>query len=251
MSLPQIFSFEQHEVRTLERDGDIWFVAKDVAEVLGYARPKDAVSAHCKGAVKHRLPSASGDQDYTIIPERDVYRLVMRSKLPSAEKFENWVVSEVLPSIRKTGTYNHSPLSPELQLAHAMLIAGNMIEEQKQLIQLLTPKANALDRLTLAEGSMCITNAAKALQVQPKHLFHWMYSRKWIYRRPGAKGWVAFQDKIRTGYLIHKIVTIALSDGSEKIVENVLMTPKGLAAIAQSAWVRNEQLSLSQVMEAA
>jgi len=70
--------------------GEPWFVAKDVAEVLGYKRQKDAIAAHCRGAVKHRLPSKSGMQEYKIIPESDVYRLIIRSKLPQAEDFQDW-----------------------------------------------------------------------------------------------------------------------------------------------------------------
>ncbi|MBK5912331.1 hypothetical protein CCR85_12625 [Rhodothalassium salexigens] len=93
-------------VRVLEIDGEPWFVARDVAERLGYRLAKDAVAAHCKGAVKRRLLTPGGPQAMAIIPERDVYRLVMRSRLPEAEAFEEWVVGEVLPAIRKTGRYD-------------------------------------------------------------------------------------------------------------------------------------------------
>lgn len=101
------FQFDSMTVRTvMGDDGEPLFVAKDVADALGYQRSRDAIAQHCKGAVKRRLPTASGEQDVTLIPERDVYRLVMRSKLPAAERFEEWVVGEVLPSIRKTGSYS-------------------------------------------------------------------------------------------------------------------------------------------------
>jgi anti-repressor protein len=76
-----------------------------VAEILGYSNVSGAISDHCKGASESLLPSAGGPQMTKIIPERDVYRLVMRSKLKSAEKFEDWVVGDVLPTIRKTGKY--------------------------------------------------------------------------------------------------------------------------------------------------
>lgn len=107
------FNFNNTNVRVIERDGEPWFVANDVATILGYRVPKDAVAAHCKGAAKHRLPTPGGEQNMTIIPERDLYRLVMRSKLPSAERFEEWVVSEVLPAIRKTGGYNAAATMPD------------------------------------------------------------------------------------------------------------------------------------------
>ncbi len=102
----QIFNNPEFgEVRTMEEDGKVLFVANDVAKSLGYAVPKDAVSAHCKGAVKRRLLTSGGEQEMKVIPEGDVYRLVTHSKLPSAERFESWVFDEVLPAIRKHGAY--------------------------------------------------------------------------------------------------------------------------------------------------
>ena len=80
-------------------------MARDVAELLGYANSRQTVADHCKGCIVSILPSSSGFQSTTIIPERDVYRLIMRSKLPAAEEFEEWVVGTVLPLIRKNGGY--------------------------------------------------------------------------------------------------------------------------------------------------
>ena len=96
------FDFHGHSVRVIDIEQDPWFVAKDVAEVLGYAKTENAIARHCKAGTT--TPKQGGGL-ITIIPERDVYRLIMRSKLPEAESFEEWVVGEVLPSIRKTGGY--------------------------------------------------------------------------------------------------------------------------------------------------
>lgn len=94
-------------VRTLiEEDGTVLFCASDVANILGYARPNDAVRVHCRATVKRSTPISGKEQEINFIPESDVYRLIIRSKLPEAEKFEKWVVEEVLPSIRKTGSYS-------------------------------------------------------------------------------------------------------------------------------------------------
>ena len=102
----QIFNNEEFgEVRMTEIDGKPYFVATDVAIALGYVTPRDAVSRHCKGVVKRDTPTSSGVQSMSYINEGDLYRLIMKSKLPSAEKFERWVMDEVLPSIRKTGSY--------------------------------------------------------------------------------------------------------------------------------------------------
>ena len=102
---PTVFQFDNAEVRVLEREGDPWFVAKDVAGILGYTNPQKAIRDHCKGMNEMFTPSPGGPQLTKIIPERDVYRLIMRSKLPAAERFEEWVVGEVLPTIRRTGSY--------------------------------------------------------------------------------------------------------------------------------------------------
>lgn len=106
-----LFKYSQGDhfdnVRTFEIDGEIWFVAGDVTNVLGYSNGRDAVTRHCKpkGVVKHDIPTSSGIQKGTIINEGNVYRLIMKSQLPSAERFEEWVFETVIPSIRKTGSY--------------------------------------------------------------------------------------------------------------------------------------------------
>lgn len=102
----QIFQSEEFgEIRTIEEEGRVLFCASDVAKALGYARPNDAVTAHCRATVKHSTPISGKIQEINFIPEGDVYRLITHSKLPSAEKFESWVFDEVLPAIRKTGGY--------------------------------------------------------------------------------------------------------------------------------------------------
>ena len=94
------------EIRTLiHENGEPWFIAKDVASVLGYTDTTQAIRKHCKGGVETTLPTAGGNQKLKVIPESDLYRLILRSKLPQAEAFQDWVTSEVLPSIRKHGFY--------------------------------------------------------------------------------------------------------------------------------------------------
>ena len=93
-------------VRTIMIDDKFYFVGKDIAEALGYKRPSDAIAQHCKHTVKHRIVDNAGfEQPMNIIPESDVYRLIIKSKLPEAEKFEEWVMDEVLPQLRQCGVY--------------------------------------------------------------------------------------------------------------------------------------------------
>jgi prophage antirepressor-like protein len=102
------FQFDDHAVRTVVADsGEVWFVGKDVAVVLGYADTVNALKQHCRGVVKrHPIVDSLGRQQETrIISEPDLFRLVVSSKLPTAERFERWVFEDVLPSIRKTGGY--------------------------------------------------------------------------------------------------------------------------------------------------
>jgi prophage antirepressor-like protein len=111
----QFFEYKEGEshnnVRTAEIDGEIWFVGVDIANVLQYQRPNEAIRQHCKHTVKHRISDNQGvPHEYLVIPESDVYRLIIKSQMPRAEKFEDWIFSEVIPSIRKTGRYGVTPV---------------------------------------------------------------------------------------------------------------------------------------------
>lgn len=125
----QEFNFS---VRTVEIDGEVYLVGKDVALALGYADTVNAIKQHCKGVAKHHpLQTAGGMQEVRILAEGDVYRLIVNSRLPSAEKFEAWVFDEVLPTIRKTGRYS-APMSPaELLVAQAQAL----LDQERRLSQ--------------------------------------------------------------------------------------------------------------------
>jgi Rha family phage regulatory protein len=97
----------------------------------------------------------------------------------------------------------------------------------------LNVSAAALDRIATADGSLCITDAAKALQMQPKTLFAYLRAHGWIYRRAGGLHDLGYQSKVAAGLLEHKVTTVTKADGSEKITEQVRITPKGLAALAK------------------
>lgn len=109
--------------------------------------------------------------------------------------------------------------------------ANDKIALEEQVAE-LAPKADALDRIATADGSMCITDAAKTLQVQPKAAFQFLRAHRWIYSRQGG-GDIAYQDKLASGLLEHKTTTIHRSDGSEKVTTQVRVTPKGLARLAK------------------
>lgn len=117
-----------------------------------------------------------------------------------------------------------------VELAQAKAIE---VAQQRARLSIVGPKADALDLIsTCSVGAMCITNAAKSLQMQPKQLFAWLQSKKWIYRRVGGSGWVGYQGRIQSGLVEHKITPVEHSDGSTRYSEQVLITAKGLAKMA-------------------
>ena len=132
------------------------------------------------------------------------------------------------------------PIDPMAALSDPATMRGLLLTYTEKVLTLeskvveLAPKAEALDRIADADGLMNPTVAAKSLQVQPKKLFDFMREKHWIYRRPGGSGNVAYQDKIQAGYLTHKVTTVQREDGSEKVVEQVLVTGKGLAKLSQA-----------------
>ena len=129
----QIFnSGEFGEIRTIEIDRKPYFVGTDVAKALGYSNPRKAILDHCKGVTKRDTPTSSGVQLMSYINEGDLYRLIMKSKLPSAEKFESWVMDEVLPTIRKTGSYQ-KPLTTVEQI---QVIATGFLDHEERLNRL-------------------------------------------------------------------------------------------------------------------
>lgn len=175
----QIFSSPEFgELRTIEEGDKIYFVASDAAKMLGYAKPSNAISTHCKGALKRGIPTCGGIQQMNVISEGDLYRLIVHSELPSAEKFESWVFDEVLPAIRKTGGY-HIPQTPAEQMAQGLLAAQKLLAEKDKRIEEMRPKEIFADAVTASETSILVGGLAKLIKQQgidigQKRLFAWM-----------------------------------------------------------------------------
>lgn len=199
----QIFnSPEFGEVRTLEEDGAVLFCGADVARALGYSRPNEAVSKHCKGTLKRRTPTTGGVQEMLFIPESDLYRLVFSSKLPSAERFTDWVTQEVLPSVRKHGAYmtpetlQAAILNPDylLQVVTALKSETDkrkaLEADNSRLVvenQILQPKADYFDILSDRSALTSFRETAKLLGIKPKRFTDFLLDRKYIYRDKKGK----------------------------------------------------------------
>lgn len=190
--------FEDHPIRTLTKDnGHLWFIAKDVAEVLGYSNTSKAVNQHCKAV--STCPNEMGGQvrHLQIIPERDVYRLIMRSKLPAAVKFEEWVTGEVLPSIRKHGGYltpvklEEALLSPDtiIRLATDLKREQEQRKEAESRIQLNRPKVVFAESLEVSNDTILVGELAKLIkqstgkEIGQRRFFKWLRENGYLHKR--------------------------------------------------------------------
>lgn len=175
------FDFNGSAVRTEIINGKPMFIANDVAAVLGFKNPRDAISRHCKGVVKSDTLKAGG-HPVSAVPESDVYRLVMRSTLPSAEDFQDWVCETVLPSIRGNGGYiaNQENESPEMIMARALQVANNVIQQHIAELEAAKPKVEFHDKVVQTNQTYKYQEAGKKLQQRPNKFVAWLREEKYI-----------------------------------------------------------------------
>ena len=218
------------EVRTLE-EGTVLFCGSDVAKALGYARPNDAVTQHCRATVKRRTPISGKMQDINFIPESDLYRLVFSSKLPTAEKFTDWVTSEVLPSIRRSGGYiaGQESMTPEELMAKALTVAQRTLAEREARISqlstqaaIMAPKADYFDELVERNTLTNFRETAKQLEVRPKTFVTFLLDRKYIYRDKWGK-LLPYADKNDGLFEVKE----CFNDKTQWSGTQTLVTPKG------------------------
>lgn len=192
----QVFQNEAFgKMRVIVKEGEPWFAGKDVAEALGYSNTRDALAQHVREHHKADVVIHDGRQNrkQVIIDEAGFYSLVLRSKLPSAEAFQEWVTSEVLPTIRKHKMYltpetaQEATDDPSLFLAKAMRVAGEVIENQKAKlheqaaqIEALKPKASHYDKYMNTEDSYTITDVALMNGIRPTDLFGFLKAINWL-----------------------------------------------------------------------
>ena len=237
----QIFNSEEFgEIRTVEKNDVVYFAGSDVAKALGYAIPHKAVQTHCKGVLKWHIPTDSGNQDVLFITEGDVYRLIMRSKLPSAERFESWVMDEVLPSIRKNGGYiaGQETMTDDELLAKALMVANNkiaerdrIIEHQKAKIEYDRPKTIFADAVATSNTSILVGDLAKIIcqngvQIGQKRLFAWLRDNGYL-MKSGSSYNMPIQRYVQQGLFEVKERSIQNPDGSVRITITPKITGKG------------------------
>lgn len=174
------------ELTVIEKDGEFFFLGKEVAEKLGYSNTRDALARHVDIVDRADVGIHDGRQmrSMTAINESGLYSLILSSKLPSAKRFKHWVTKEVLPSIRKNGGYiaGQEKLTNEEILAKAMLVANNVIEEKNQKIKELEPKANYYDHLVDKNLLTNFRNTAKQLNIPQKAFIDFLLANDFVYR---------------------------------------------------------------------
>ena len=197
----QIFKYENNDVRTVEMNGEPWFVGNDVAAALGYGKGKslaNAVTNHVDSEDKGvtELMTPGGKQNVTIINESGLYSLILSSKLPTAKQIKRWVTSEVLPSIRKNGGYiaGQEQITPEELMAKALLVANKTLAERDARISELTvqntimqPKAEYFDELVDRNTLTNFRETAKELGISEKAFIRFLIDKKYIFRNQRGK----------------------------------------------------------------
>ncbi|MBQ0046420.1 MAG: phage antirepressor KilAC domain-containing protein [Prevotellaceae bacterium] len=208
----QVFNHEQFgQIRTMEMpDGQVGFVGKDVATVLGYQNGSRDINRHVdtEDRIVLKINDGCQNRDTIIINESGLYSLILSSKLPKAREFKHWVTSVVLPQIRKTGGY--IPVSREDDektiLAKAVKILMKTVEVQKQElaeqgmeIARLAPKAEYAEEVLLSPTCYTMTQVAKSLSMTVQQLQHWLHKKRIIYRSPSGC-WMLYAEYLKKGY---------------------------------------------------
>ena len=231
----QLFNNEQFgALRTIEDDGQTLFCASDVAKALGYARPADAITAHCKGSVKRRpLATRGGMQEVKFITEGDVLRLIVHSKLPQAQAYERWVFDEVLPAIHRSGGYMvaRQDETPEQIMARALLVANETMERQKSQIAELKPKALFADAVAASDGTCLVGELAKMLRqngvdIGQNRLFAWLRVNGYLGKSDSNRN-VPTQRAMDMNLFRIKETAVTHSDGHVTINRTPKVTSKG------------------------
>lgn len=239
----QIFrNVEFGEVRTLKDvDGEILFCGTDVAKALGYANPRDALARHCKekGVVKRDTLTNSGTQELTYITEGNLYRLISHSKLKSAERFENWVFEEVLPTIRRHGAYmTANTLEQALTNPDFLIQLATQLKKEQEARKALEakieqdkPKIVFAESVECANNSVLIRDLAKILKqnsvdIGQNRLFEILREKGYLIKYGESKN-TPTQKSMDLGLFEVKVRTVNNPGGTVRSTYTTMVTGKG------------------------
>jgi hypothetical protein len=219
-------------VRVLDINGEPWFVGKDVAEVLGYVKPLNALATHIDedDSLKQGLTDSMGRiQETILINESGLYSLILSSKLPNAKTFKRWVTSEVLPSIRRTGTYK-MPTGSDL-LAAAVIEAQKLLAEKDKQIEEMRPAAVFTAAVSSSESTILIGDLAKFLRqngvdIGQKRLFEKLRQDGFLLRYGSSRN-MPSQKAMELGLFKVKEGSYIDSNGNNVLTRTTKVTGKG------------------------
>ena len=227
------------EVRTVELDGRPYFAGTDVARALGYSEPHKAVARHCRDDGMKRTPIVDGlgrEQEAVFISEGNLYRLIVSSKLPSAERFERWVFDEVLPTIRRHGLYAIDDIIADPDLGIRALLALKAEREARKALEVenkikdqqiaeLKPKASYYDLILQCSGLLSVTEIAKDYGLSAKALNKMLHDLGIQFSQSGV--WFLYSKYQSCGYTQTKTQNYAKPDGTQGARVHTHWTQKG------------------------
>lgn len=231
------------QIRTIQQNGEPWFVGKDVADILGYQNGSRDVNRHVDEDDRQNYQNGTfeSNRGLTIINESGLYSLILSSKMPKAKEFKRWVTSEVIPAIRKTGGYiagSENMTDAEL-MAKAVLVAQSTIRQRDQRIKELEsdvaaakPKVLFADAVSASDSTILIGDLAKILKqnghpIGQKRLFNWMREQGYLVKRAGADYNSPTQRAMEMGLFKIKETAISHSDGHVSVSKTTKVTGKG------------------------
>lgn len=215
----QVFEYQNSKVRTVDMDGEAWFVLKDVCAVLGISNNRmaaDRLDDDEKGV--SLIDTLGGKQEMVIVNESGLYHVILRSDKPEAAPFRRWVTNDVLPAIRKTGSYNAPQLTRSQLLATALIAAHEELEEKDKQIETMKPKVLFADAVSASKKSILVGELAKLLSqnginIGQNRLFDWMRKNGYLIKDPKRSDYnLPTQRSMEKGLFEIKETTIQHSD---------------------------------------
>ena len=248
----QSYNFNGAALRTLtDENGEPWFVAKDVCDILEISNPSDALKRLDDDERSRFNLGRQGETN--IVNEAGLYVLVLGSRKPEAHEFKRWVTHEVLPSIRKHGAYmTQQTLDKALTSPDFLIQLATKLKEEQEKVKELEPKAQALDDFTNVEDRLLVRDAAKVLSnagtpIKEKQLREWMADHNWIFKSGGS--WRATAEHCAAGHLVMVMSQKhgVKDDGTEfAFPPTVRITRKGLALLHK----RLGEIALDKALDA-
>ncbi|WP_455767583.1 phage antirepressor [Phascolarctobacterium succinatutens] len=231
------------QIRTIQQNGEPWFVGKDVADILVYQNGSRDVNRHVDEDDRQNYQNGTfeSNRGLTIINESGLYSLILSSKMPKAKEFKRWVTSEVIPAIRKTGGYiagSENMTDAEI-MAKAVLVAQSTIRQRDQRIKELEsdvaaakPKVLFADAVSASDSTILIGDLAKLIKqnghpIGQKRLFNWMREQGYLIKRAGADYNSPTQRAMEMGLFKIKETPISHSDGHVSVSKTTKVTGKG------------------------